>query len=51
MMTISVVCPNRFARTAARRVWTWEPDRIEPEVGPVQIKFADVRDVAAGCST
>jgi hypothetical protein len=32
------------------KVWTWEPDRIEPEVGPVQIKFADVKDVAAGCS-
>jgi hypothetical protein len=25
--------------------WTWELDRIEPEVGPVQMKFADVIDV------
>jgi hypothetical protein len=30
--------------------WPWEPDRIEPEVGPEQFKFADVRDVAAGYS-
>jgi hypothetical protein len=30
--------------------WSWEPDRIEPEVGPAQIKFTDVRDVAAGYS-
>ena len=27
--------------------WTWELDRIEPEVGPEQSKFADVTDVVA----
>jgi hypothetical protein len=27
--------------------WTWELDRIEPEVGPEQSKFADVTAVAA----
>ena len=25
--------------------WTWELDRIEPEVGPTQIKFVDVATV------
>ena len=25
--------------------WTWELDRIEPEVGPVQTKFLDIIDV------
>jgi hypothetical protein len=27
--------------------WTWELDRIEPEVGPEQSKFADVTHVVA----
>jgi hypothetical protein len=27
--------------------WTWELDRIEPEVGPQQSKFADVTGVVA----
>jgi hypothetical protein len=27
--------------------WTWELDRIEPEVGPEQSKFADVSNVVA----
>jgi hypothetical protein len=27
--------------------WTWELDRIEPEVGPEQSKFADVMGVVA----
>ena len=27
--------------------WTWELDRIEPEVGPTQIKFVDVATVVA----
>jgi hypothetical protein len=27
--------------------WTWELDRIEPEVGPAQTKFADVATVVA----
>jgi hypothetical protein len=27
--------------------WTWELDRIEPEVGPEQSKFADVTGVVA----
>jgi hypothetical protein len=27
--------------------WTWELDRIEPEVGPEQRKFADVTGVVA----
>jgi hypothetical protein len=27
--------------------WTWELDRIEPEVGPEQSKFADVTAVVA----
>jgi hypothetical protein len=27
--------------------WTWELDRIEPEVGPEQSKFADVIGVVA----
>ena len=27
--------------------WTWELDRIEPEVGPEQSKFADVTNVVA----
>jgi hypothetical protein len=27
--------------------WTWELDRIEPEVGPEQTRFADVATVAA----
>jgi hypothetical protein len=27
--------------------WTWELDRIEPEVGPEQGKFADVMAVTA----
>ena len=27
--------------------WTWELDRIDPEVGPEQSKFADVTDVVA----
>jgi hypothetical protein len=27
--------------------WTWERDRIEPEVGPEQSKFADVTAVVA----
>ena len=27
--------------------WTWELDRIEPEVGPEQDKFADVTGVVA----
>ena len=27
--------------------WTWELDRIEPEVGPEQGKFADVTNVVA----
>ena len=27
--------------------WTWELDRIEPEVGPGQSKFADVTNVVA----
>jgi hypothetical protein len=27
--------------------WTWELDRIEPEVGPTQIKFSDVATVVA----
>ena len=27
------------------KVWTWELDRIEPEVGPTQIKFVDVATV------
>ena len=25
--------------------WTWELDRIEPEVGPTQIKFVDIATV------
>jgi hypothetical protein len=25
--------------------WTWELDRIEPEVGPTQIKFVDMATV------
>ena len=25
--------------------WTWELDRIEPEVGPTQIKFVDLATV------
>ena len=29
------------------RSWTWELDRIEPEVGPTQIKFVDVVTVVA----
>jgi hypothetical protein len=27
--------------------WTWELDKIEPEVGPLQSKFADVTVVVA----
>jgi hypothetical protein len=27
--------------------WTWELDRIEPEVGPTQIKFVDVATVVS----
>ena len=27
--------------------WTWELDRIEPEIGPEQRKFADVTNVVA----
>ena len=27
--------------------WTWELDKIEPEVGPLQSKFADVTAVVA----
>ena len=27
--------------------WTWELDRIEPEVGPEQSKFADLTNVVA----
>ena len=27
--------------------WTWELDRIEPEVGPEQSKFAEVMGVVA----
>jgi hypothetical protein len=27
--------------------WTWELDRIEPEVGPTQIKFVDMATVVA----
>jgi hypothetical protein len=27
--------------------WTWELDRIEPEVGPEQSKFANVTNVVA----
>jgi hypothetical protein len=27
--------------------WTWELDRIEPEVGPEQSKFSDVTNVVA----
>jgi hypothetical protein len=27
--------------------WTWELDRIEPEVGPERSKFADVTNVVA----
>jgi hypothetical protein len=27
------------------RNWTWELDRIEPEVGPTQIKFVDLATV------
>ena len=27
--------------------WTWELDRIEPETGPEQSKFADVTNVVA----
>ena len=27
--------------------WTWELDRIEPEIGPEQSKFADVTNVVA----
>jgi hypothetical protein len=27
--------------------WTWELDRIEPEVGPEQSKFADVTGVVS----
>ncbi len=27
--------------------WTWELDRIEPEIGPEQSKFADVTGVVA----
>ena len=27
--------------------WTWELDRIEPEVGPTQIKFVDVATIVA----
>ena len=27
--------------------WTWELDRIDPEVGPEQSKFADVTGVVA----
>jgi hypothetical protein len=27
--------------------WTWELDRIEPEVGPTQSKFVDVATVVA----
>ena len=27
--------------------WTWELDRIEPEVGPEQREFADVTNVIA----
>ena len=42
--------PESLRPYSGSKGWTWEPDRIEPEVGPVQIKFADVRDVAAGCS-
>jgi hypothetical protein len=29
------------------KAWTWELDRIEPEVGPTQIKFVDVATVVA----
>jgi hypothetical protein len=27
--------------------WTWELDRIEPEVGPEQSKFSDMTNVVA----
>jgi hypothetical protein len=27
--------------------WTWELDRIEPELGPTQIKFVDAATVVA----
>jgi hypothetical protein len=29
------------------RGWTWELDRVEPEIGPEQSTFADVTGVAA----
>ena len=29
------------------KAWTWELNRIEPEVGPEQSKFADVTAVVA----
>ena len=32
---------------SGRKDWTWRLDRIEPEVGPEQSKFADVTAVVA----
>jgi hypothetical protein len=34
-------------RPFSPKSWTWELDRIEPEVGPAQTKFADVATVVA----
>ena len=35
----------RIRPYSGRKDWTWELDRIEPEVGPTQIKFVEVATV------